>query len=196
MWVACFTVTLVCLSGIYTFTLFIPVRHGSSSQRTSISLCWYLCQWHVCRRLSTCRRHPYFSNHTIFPGDSSVHCVKVHKRKLTPRSVRLLCLGNLLRNLKTEASSQHPSEGRSEMSGLQVEGKPVIPISNTRTYSKIKESFLRVWQCICLSRQPESTFLFLYLYQLCVLPILLYGVENWINSSVSLQKLPFKGRYM
>ena len=48
-----------------------------------------------------------------------------------------------------------------------MEGKPVIPISNTRAYSKIKEIFLRVWQCICLSRQPESTFLFLYLPALC-----------------------------
>ena len=47
------------------------------------------------------------SNNTIFPGDPSVHCVEIHKRKLfevgTPQSVRLSCLGNLLRNIKMEA---------------------------------------------------------------------------------------------
>ena len=44
-----------CASGVHTLTFFVSAHHGSSPQRTSISLCWYLCQRHVCRRFHTCR---------------------------------------------------------------------------------------------------------------------------------------------
>ena len=74
-----------------------------------------------------------------------------------------------------------------------------LATSGNRTYPRYQwlkigleseESLLPIWQCLCFPGQsepgPVSSCL---IVQCCVLPILLYGVENWIISWESIKKL-------
>ena len=59
---------------------------------------------------------------------------------------------------------------------------------DTGSYPKSQEALLSFWQCLCLSRQVEPLSS-CSIVEMCILPILLCGGENWVMSAESIKML-------
>ena len=72
------------------------------------------------------------------------------------------------------------------MSWLSLETELVLSFNDRRSDSESEKRFLPTWQYLCLPGKPDSSS---SIVQTCILPILLYGVENWVLTSESIKKL-------
>lgn len=73
---------------------------------------------------------------------------------------------------------------RSEAACLGYQWRQDI-ICNTGSHPESQKGLLSVWQDLCLSGQAESSIIM----ETCVLPFLLYCVENWVLSPESIRIL-------